>query len=141
MKKDSLRTENDFNNVKKEIKMLKMINHPNILRLIKSCEDKENVYIIMEYASNHSVWNYIQKKKRLSEINAFVLFIQVCLALDYIHKLGFIHRNINVFFEFFIINIKFYISQSKTLWIDSNGHLKLGDLAWCGKLEELRLFI
>jgi len=82
--------------LKKEIKLLKQINHPNILKLVQSFEDKENVYIIMEYASNHSVANYIQKKERLNEINAFVLFIQACLAVDHLHKIGFIHRDINV---------------------------------------------
>ena len=50
----------------------------------------------MEHASNHSVANYIQKKERLSEINSFVLFIQACLAIDHLHKIGFIHRDINV---------------------------------------------
>ena len=96
VKKSSLRTEKEIEYLKKEIKLLKQINHPNILKLVQSFEDKDNVYIIMEHASNHSVANYIQKKERLSEINSFVLFIQACLAIDHLHKIGFIHRDINV---------------------------------------------
>ena len=97
MNKALLRTEKEVEALKNEVKLLKQINHPNILKLVQSFEDKDNVYVIMEYASNNSVSNYIQKKERLNEINAFVLFIQACLAVDHLHKIGFIHGDINVF--------------------------------------------
>lgn len=92
-----MKSEKEISYLKNEIRLLKQITHPNILKLVSSFEDKDNVYIIMEYASNHSVLNYIKKKQRLSEINAFVLFIQACLAVDHLHKIGFIHRDINVY--------------------------------------------
>lgn len=120
--KESLKAEKEISYLKNEIRLLKQITHPNILKLVNSTEDPENVYIIMEYASNHSVFSYIQKKQRLSDINAFVLFIQACLAVDHLHKIGFIHRDIN----------------SNNLWIDSKGNLKLSDLGWCGKLGNPR---
>ena len=68
----------------------------------------------MEHASNHSVANYIQKKERLSEINSFVLFIQACLAVDHLHKIGFIHRDINVL-KFILFLLVFFPKVSKSL--------------------------
>lgn len=38
---------------------------------------------------------YVKKKKGLTEKESFVYFFQICLGIDYLHKCGYIHRDIN----------------------------------------------
>lgn len=61
-------------NLKREIKIQKKLQHPHITRLYEYFEDKENVYLILEYADNGSLFNYLRKKKRFVENEAFVYF-------------------------------------------------------------------
>jgi serine/threonine protein kinase len=60
--------------LKREIKIQKKISHPYVLKLFHSFEDKENVYLILEYAENGSLFHYLFKKKALNEDEAFVFF-------------------------------------------------------------------
>jgi serine/threonine protein kinase len=71
-------------------------------------EDKENAYLILEYASKGSLASYLKSKGRLPENQAFVFFIQMCLGIDYLHKLNILHRDLKVFEIQKQKNINFY---------------------------------
>ena len=68
--------------------------HPHITKLYHYFEDKENVYLILEFASNGNLFNYLRKKKKFQENEAFVYFFQTCLGIDYLHKKDIIHRDL-----------------------------------------------
>lgn len=69
-------------NLKREIKIQRKLLHPHICKLYHYFEDKENVYLILEYAGkqnnikleNGSLFNYIKKRTKLPENEAFVYF-------------------------------------------------------------------
>ena len=82
--------------LKNEIKIQKKLSHPNIIKLKKFFEDKDNVYLILEYAEKGSLEAYLKKKNKLEEKEAFVFFFQTCLGLKYLHGKNVIHRDIKV---------------------------------------------
>jgi len=83
-------------NLKREIQIHKKLHHPHIITLYHYFEDHENVYIILEYATNGSLYDLIRRKKECSEKQGFVFFLQTALGIDYLHKKGIIHRDIKV---------------------------------------------
>lgn len=80
----------------REIKVQKRLDHPHILKLYHCFEDNENVYVILEYAETGNLYQYIKKRKKMPENEAFVYFLQTSLGLDYLHKKGIIHRDLKV---------------------------------------------
>ena len=83
--------------LKREIKIQKKLEHPHVIKLINYFEDKDNVYLILEYAENSSLFYYLRKMKKLKEEEAFIYFFQTCVGIDYLHKKGIIHRDLKVF--------------------------------------------
>ena len=57
-------------------------------------EDTEYIYLILEYCQGGSLFEYIQKKGGLSEKETFVFFLQVCLAIEALHRNKIVHRDI-----------------------------------------------
>jgi len=79
-----------------EAYVMNNFNHKNILRFKQIIEDNENVYMILEYAKNGDLLEYIKNKNRLSEQEARCFFIQILNALEYTHDIGIIHRDIKL---------------------------------------------
>lgn len=62
-------------NLMKEVEIHKKLKHENIVRLLTHFEDKDNLYLILEYASNGSLFQLIKAKKYLNEDEAFYFFV------------------------------------------------------------------
>ena len=50
--------------------------------------------MILEFAENGNLFNYLKKRTKLPENEAFVYFFQTCLGIDYLHKKDIIHRDL-----------------------------------------------
>ena len=87
---------NQIKNVKSEIQILKILDHPHIIKFHTRFEDPKNIYIVLEYAENGNVFDYLQKNHGILENEAFVYFFQTCLGIDYLHKKRIIHRDLKV---------------------------------------------
>ena len=85
-------------NAEREIKILTRLNHPNIVKLYKTVENKRSLNLVMEYVSGCSLTSYLKQKssRRLEESEARGIFRQVIEALDYCHGLGISHRDIKL---------------------------------------------
>jgi serine/threonine protein kinase len=59
LEKIKIASTDDLSRVRREIKILKNLRHPNIIQLYEIIEDKENIYLIMEYASQGELFKYI----------------------------------------------------------------------------------
>lgn len=53
--------------VTREICILKVLRHPNIIQLYEIIETKKDIYLIMEFADGGELFDYIVKKKRVEE--------------------------------------------------------------------------
>ena len=107
---------NSKNIIIEEINIQGKILHPNIIRLFNYFKDKnnENIFLILEYASKGTLFDYIQSKRGLDESEAFYYFFQAVNAVFFLHKNQIIHRDI----------------KPENLLINQNNILKLCDFGW-----------
>ena len=98
-----------------EIKLQSIILHPNIVRLLYCRETKESFDLVMECATNGSLFDYIRKNGHLSEEISFKYFIQVVNAIYFLHQNDLIHRDI----------------KPENLLLYENDNIKLCDFGWC----------
>lgn len=83
-------------NFEKEIEVHLGIDHPKIIRIFHKLEDEENFYIICEYASKGNFFTYMKEKKKLSEEEAFPVFMSCCLAIEHLFQEGVTIRTLNL---------------------------------------------
>ena len=86
----------DRKRVGREIRVLKRLSHPNVIRLLDVAETNAKIYCIMEYADGGSLLDYVRRRKRLQEPEAAKFAYQTCLALDRCHRLGVAHRDVKL---------------------------------------------
>lgn len=79
---------------KSEIKILKYLDHPSIIRVFEYFEDSRRVYMLMEYCSGGELFSEILKGRRLNEISIAKVMQQLFSALVYLHERKIIHRDI-----------------------------------------------
>ena len=80
--------------VAREIHILKLIRHPNIVQLYEIIETQKNCYLIMEYANGGELFDYIVANTRVKEPEACSFFQQIIAGVEYIHQLGVVHRDL-----------------------------------------------
>jgi len=80
-----------------EIKVHKSMDHPNIVKFHHFFEDPESVYILLELCQPKTLNDLIWKWKRILEIEAKSLILQLLDAIEYMHKKKrIIHRDIKL---------------------------------------------
>ena len=85
----------DIGLVRTEIEILKICQHPNIIRLYDIFENVDYLYIIMEYCPGGDLFGYLEKRKfKISEERASIIMHKMCAAVYYIHKYGIVHRDL-----------------------------------------------
>jgi serine/threonine protein kinase len=80
--------------IKREIEILKIIKHRNILTLYEIYESKDYIFLVMEYIPGKNLCEMIVTKRRFKEDEAKIIFVQIVDALYYLHKMNICHRNI-----------------------------------------------
>ncbi|XP_061349925.1 CBL-interacting serine/threonine-protein kinase 21 [Gastrolobium bilobum] len=97
--------------VKREIRTMKLLHHPNIVRIHEVIGTKTKIYIVMEYVSGGQLLDKMSYAKMLNECEARKLFQQLIDAVDYCHNKGVYHRDL----------------KPENLLLDSKGNLKVSD--------------
>ena len=80
--------------IKKEITILQRLKHKNIIQLYEIMETNKNLYIVMEYCEGKELFNYISKKKHLTELEACRYFQQIIDGVEYLHLSNITHRDL-----------------------------------------------
>lgn len=80
--------------IHREIALMKLLNHPSLLKLIEVCESKRHLYIVLEYAECGELFDYLIARKRLDEYTAMNFFRQMIYGLDYLHQNAICHRDL-----------------------------------------------
>jgi len=84
----------DIKLLKREIDIMKKVDHKNILKLHEIYEDDEKVYIVMELINGSELFDRIVEKGFYSEKNAQVIIRQILEAVAYLHAKGIAHRDL-----------------------------------------------
>ena len=80
--------------MEQELEVLQNTDHPHIGRVMELLEDEAKFYIVSELVTGGELYDYIIRKKRLSERQAASIIKQILLALNYMHQQNIVHRDI-----------------------------------------------
>ena len=80
--------------VEREIQILKLVKHKNIIQLYEVMETPQKIYLVMELCEGGEFFDYIVSKERLDENQSCHFFQEIINALDYIHSQNIVHRDI-----------------------------------------------
>ncbi|XP_028092738.1 CBL-interacting serine/threonine-protein kinase 9-like [Camellia sinensis] len=108
--------------IKREISTMKLIKHPNVLKLIEVMASKTKIYIVLEYVGGGELFDKIAKLGRLKEDEARRYFQQLINAVDYCHSRGMYHRDL----------------KPENLLLDSFGVLKVSDFGLSAFSQQIR---
>ena len=78
--------------IKREISVMRLVRHPNVVELYEVMASKTKIYFVMEYAKGGELFNKVAKGK-LKEDVARKYFQQLISAVDFYHNRGVYHRD------------------------------------------------
>ena len=96
LQKNLITDPKQYERIQNEIKYLKLLNHPNIIKIYEVIENDSSFFIIMEYAIGGDLFNYILLKEKLSEKETSFFFYQIIQGVRYIHLKKICHRDIKL---------------------------------------------
>ncbi|XP_022130090.2 SNF-related serine/threonine-protein kinase isoform X1 [Pieris rapae] len=87
-----------------EVRCMKLVQHPNVVRLYEVIDTQTKLYLILELGDGGDLYDYIMRHETgLSESLARDYFRQIVRAISYCHRLHVVHRDLKpenvVFFE------------------------------------------
>ncbi|GAO14537.1 hypothetical protein UVI_02032480 [Ustilaginoidea virens] len=80
--------------IEREVAILKLIEHPNIMRLYDIWENRSEIYLILEYIDQGDLFTFINSRGRLPEELAIFFFRQMMSAISYCHSFNVCHRDL-----------------------------------------------
>lgn len=84
----------DVERVAREIHILKLIQHPHVIRLFEIIETPRQLYLITEYCSGGELFDHIVASGRVREREACRFFHQIMSGVEHIHKQNVVHRDL-----------------------------------------------
>ena len=119
MKKEEMIKKNQSKHVIAEREILAQADNKWIVDLHSSFTDVENLYLVMEYLPGGDLMNQLIKWDIFSEQDTRFYMVELVLAIESVHKLNYIHRDI----------------KPDNILLDKDGHIKLSDFGLCKYYE------
>ncbi|OQV23675.1 MAP/microtubule affinity-regulating kinase 3 [Hypsibius exemplaris] len=98
----------------REVRIMKMLDHPNIVKLFQVIDTEKTLYLVMEYASGGEVFDYLVAHGRMKEKEARAKFRQIVSAVQYCHQKRIIHRDL----------------KAENLLLDKEMNIKIADFGF-----------
>ncbi|KRZ98196.1 cAMP-dependent protein kinase catalytic subunit [Trichinella sp. T8] len=113
-----------FKQVFSEKKILQMAQFPFIVDFYGSFKSNSNLFLMLEFVQGGDLFTHLKKMNRFRENVAKFFAIQIVLALEYLHKLDIIYRNL----------------KPKNILLDQHGYCKLADFGMSKQLNNQRTY-
>ena len=94
--KENIIENENGNSFLDEIEILKNLEHPNIMKIYESFNDKKNVYIVSEYCDEGDLLGKMEKLGSLNQIVVKFLMDQIFNAIAYLHSNHIFHGDIKL---------------------------------------------
>uniref|UniRef100_A0A0N5BS84 Serine/threonine-protein kinase par-1 n=1 Tax=Strongyloides papillosus TaxID=174720 RepID=A0A0N5BS84_STREA len=98
----------------REVRIMKQLDHPNIVKLYQVMETETTLYLVMEFASGGEVFDYLVAHGRMKEKEARAKFRQIVSAVQYLHSKNIIHRDL----------------KAENLLLDADMNIKIADFGF-----------
>lgn len=97
--------------IEREVVIMKLIEHPNIINLYDIWENRGELYLVLEYVEGGELFDYVSSNGALPEEEAVRLYRQMIAGLSYCHRFNICHRDL----------------KPENLLLDSHRNIKLAD--------------
>eukprot|EP00754_Rhynchopus_humris_P048252 Rhum_TRINITY_DN7645_c0_g1::Rhum_TRINITY_DN7645_c0_g1_i1::g.24057::m.24057/K08796/BRSK; BR serine/threonine kinase len=98
--------------VEREVKVLKLLNHPNVMKLYDVLQTSTHLFVVVELLEGGQLYDHVSAHPLLGEAEVFQFFYQLTTGIAFMHSQNICHRNVKL----------------ENLLLDSAGNLKIADL-------------
>eukprot|EP00755_Sulcionema_specki_P027986 Sspe_Gene.88907::Locus_60812_Transcript_1_1_Confidence_1.000_Length_991::g.88907::m.88907 len=109
--------------LKREIAIMKLLDHENVLRMVDVLQTGKNIYLILDLLTGGDLFDKLDQAKRFEEAQAQSFFQQLVSGLYYLHSQGIAHRDL----------------KPENLLLDDKGCLKIADFGFSRLLNNQQL--
>ncbi|KAI9679615.1 MAG: camp-dependent protein kinase catalytic subunit [Trizodia sp. TS-e1964] len=103
-----------------ERKMLQLVKHPFLITLWGTFQDSKNLYMVMDFVEGGELFSLLRKSQRFPNPVAKFYAAEVTLALEYLHSMHIIYRDL----------------KPENLLLDRHGHLKITDFGFAKEVPD-----
>mmetsp|Transcript_12136 Transcript_12136/g.38934 ORF Transcript_12136/g.38934 Transcript_12136/m.38934 type:complete len:328 (+) Transcript_12136:50-1033(+) len=92
----------DMNDIQREIEIMQMVKHKNIIALFEIYDEPKKMHLVMELVTGGELFDRIVQKQKYSEKEAAGCMAQLCEALHFLHDKKIVHRDLkpeNILYE------------------------------------------
>ncbi|XP_077337422.1 NUAK family SNF1-like kinase 2 isoform X2 [Lithobates pipiens] len=147
IRKDRIKDEQDMLHIRRETEIMTSLCHPHIISIYEVFENSSKIVIVMEYASQGDLYDYISERQRLGDQEARRFFRQIVSAVQYCHANGIVHRDLklenilldenkNVKVDSWSLGVLLYILVHGCMPFDGQDYKKLVAQITCGAYKE-----
>ena len=111
LSKAKLQQQNMGSQIKKEISIMKLVNHPNVCNLVEVLASSSKIFIVLELVTGGELFDKIVDAGKFSEDEARKYFFQLVSGVLYCHNQGVAHRDL----------------KPENLLLDDSDNLKISD--------------
>eukprot|EP00455_Lapot_gusevi_P020628 TRINITY_DN21838_c0_g2_i1.p1 TRINITY_DN21838_c0_g2~~TRINITY_DN21838_c0_g2_i1.p1 ORF type:complete len:418 (+),score=72.88 TRINITY_DN21838_c0_g2_i1:49-1302(+) len=111
LKKENIIKRNQVEHTKTERNVLEYVRHPFIVALRYAFQTRNKLYFVLDYCAGGELFFHLGKAGKFSEKLAKFYAAEIVLALEYLHNLGIVYRDL----------------KPENVLLDGNGHIALTD--------------
>ncbi|XP_020811835.1 protein kinase DC1-like [Drosophila serrata] len=119
LNKDQVIKSKQVVHVMNEKTVLRSMLFPNVVHLVASYKDFDNLYLVLPLIGGGELFNYHRKVRKFSETQARFYAAQIFLALEYMHACKLLYRDL----------------KPENIMLDKNGYIKVTDFGFAKKVE------
>eukprot|EP01028_Stygiella_incarcerata_P013562 TRINITY_DN82781_c0_g1_i1.p1 TRINITY_DN82781_c0_g1~~TRINITY_DN82781_c0_g1_i1.p1 ORF type:complete len:548 (-),score=180.22 TRINITY_DN82781_c0_g1_i1:201-1844(-) len=106
--------------VEREIAAMKLLEHPNVLRLYDILQSSRYLFLVLEYVENGELYQYLRKRGKLSAEDAFRFFRELINGVEYLQSRFIAHRDLKL----------------ENILLDKDNHVKIADFGMANLMRD-----